>query len=281
MTETHNCKNCGNNFTGKFCNQCGEKVYTDHDKKLSHFFEEGLHFITHFDSKFLRTIRLIFFKPGFVSHDISNGVRKKYYKPLSLFLLGVVIYLLFPVLRGMNVHISSHLGQYRTMGIMWPQKWALAKIASQHLTEMQFVDMFEAKSAKISKLLLLIIIPLTGFWLKLLFYRKQKFFFDHFTLSAEINTFNLYLNFLLLPVFMNLMYLISWGNLDLDFGDNILISSILAIIMIWYITVALQRFYTVKTLHAFLKSLLFLAGHIIIAFFIYRIILFTIVMLLI
>src|SRR5690348_17578368 len=28
MTD-HTCKNCGNRFSGKFCNQCGEKVYTD------------------------------------------------------------------------------------------------------------------------------------------------------------------------------------------------------------------------------------------------------------
>jgi hypothetical protein len=31
-----NCKNCGNSFAGKFCNNCGEKVYTDHDKSFAH-----------------------------------------------------------------------------------------------------------------------------------------------------------------------------------------------------------------------------------------------------
>ncbi len=167
------------------------------------------------------------------------------------------------------------------MGMYWPTEWVLNKMASQQLTEKEFVDLFEAKSAKLSKLLLLIIIPLTGGLLKLLFYRKKKYAFDHFTLSAEINTFNLYLNFLLVPVIMKLVYWLSMGNLDLDYGDNIYISSVLALLMIGYVTVALQRFYAVKTLHALFKSLLFLAGHIIIAYFIYRLILFCIVMLLI
>lgn len=27
------------------CNNCGEKVYTDHDRTLVHFFEEGIHFL--------------------------------------------------------------------------------------------------------------------------------------------------------------------------------------------------------------------------------------------
>lgn len=283
MTETIICKSCGNTFSGKFCNECGEKVYTAHDKTLRHFFEEGFHFFTHFDSKFLKTFKLVFFKPGFVSKDISNGVRKKYFKPMSLFLLGVVIYLLFPILRGMNLHISAHLGQYRFMGITFPEKWVLAKMAAEHLSEKQFVGLFEAKSEKISKLLLLIIIPLTGVFLKLLFNKQKKYYFDHFNLSGEINSFNLYLNYLIVPIAMNSLSLITslWGGLKLDYGDNIYISTILGLLFIWYLTAAFKRFYEVRTLHAFLKSLLFLIGHFIILYFIYRLILFCIVMLLI
>ncbi len=279
MTETIICKSCGNKFSGKFCNECGEKVYTEHDKSLKHLFEEGFHFFTHIDGKFFKTIRFVFFKPGFVSKEISFGVRKKYFKPFSLFLLGVVIYLLFPVLRGMNVHISDHIGQYRTMGIMWPQKWALAKMAAEHLTEKQFVDLFEGKSEKISKLLLLIIVPLTGVYLKALFSAKNKYYFDHFNLSGEINSFNLYLNFLLVPVAMKALFWVT--SLDVEYGDSIFVSVFLGLLFTWYLTVAFKRFYEIGTLHAFLKSLLFLIGHTLIVYFIYRLILFCIVMLLI
>jgi hypothetical protein len=48
------CKNCGNQFLGKYCNECGEKVYTEHDKTFSHFLGETFHFITHWDSKILK-----------------------------------------------------------------------------------------------------------------------------------------------------------------------------------------------------------------------------------
>src|SRR5687768_13344297 len=100
----------------------------------------------------------------------------------------------------MNIHISSHISQYEALGITFPKNWALSAMASQNLSEKQFVELFENKSGKVSKLLLFIIIPLTGLLLKLLFYRKKKFYFDHFTLAAEINTFNLYFNFLLVPL---------------------------------------------------------------------------------
>jgi hypothetical protein len=283
MTQLLICKNCGNQFSGKFCNQCGEKVYSDHDKTLRHFFEEAFHFVTHFDSKFLKTVRLVFFKPGFVSTEISHGVRKKYFKPVSLFLIGVIIYLLFPVLRGMNIHISAHISQYELLGIHFPKNWALSAMASQNLSEKQFVELFENKSEKVSKLLLFIIIPLTGLLLKLLFYRKKKFYFDHFTLAAEINTFNLYFNFLLVPLVVNLVYRVAsvWGGWDADYGDDVYTSILLALVMVWYVTVALKRFYTLGTLHAILKSLLFLIGHILIVYLLYRLILFCIVMLLI
>jgi hypothetical protein len=43
----YNCKNCNNKFSGNYCNMCGEKIYTMHDKSISHFFKEGLHFFDH------------------------------------------------------------------------------------------------------------------------------------------------------------------------------------------------------------------------------------------
>src|SRR4051812_49053712 len=100
MTD-HTCKNCGNRFNGKFCNQCGEKVYTDKDRSVLHFVEEGFHFLTHFDGNFITTLKAIFIRPGQLSQDYSIGIRKKYFKPLSLFLILVVLYLLFPMFRGL------------------------------------------------------------------------------------------------------------------------------------------------------------------------------------
>src|SRR5437764_14672974 len=92
------CKNCGNQFQGNYCNLCGEKVYHDHEKTFSHFLEETFDFITHFDSKFFRSLWLIFSRPGFLAREYADGKRTTYFSPLSLFLIVIVIYLLFPLL---------------------------------------------------------------------------------------------------------------------------------------------------------------------------------------
>ena len=109
QTPSHICKNCNHAFTGKYCNHCGEKVYSEKDRSVLHFFEEGLHFITHFEGTFFNTLKKIFTRPGQLSVDYCNGKRKTYFKPLSLFLLLVVLYLLFPFFEGLNMKLYYHV----------------------------------------------------------------------------------------------------------------------------------------------------------------------------
>src|SRR5687767_10494276 len=103
------CKNCGTSFTGKYCNECGEKRYTEHDRTVTHFVEEGVHFLTHFEGTFFTTLRYIFTRPGKLSADYCFGIRKSLFKPLSLFLLLCIIYLLFPVFEGLNMRLNYHV----------------------------------------------------------------------------------------------------------------------------------------------------------------------------
>ena len=280
--DLNNCKNCGHAFAGNYCNVCGEKLYKEHDKALSHLFEEVFHFITHFDNKFFKTIWLVFRKPGLVSYEFCNGVRKKYFKPVSLFLVGVVLYLIFPVLRGLNVTLSSHLAQDKAMHISFPRNWVEAKMADEHVTYAEFNKHFEEKSPKVSKLLMIIIIPFTGILLRFMFRKPPRFYFDHFTLAAEINTFYLYFTFLLVPLLINITYWLFKLIGGKHFYDNEFVFLFLHLgALSLFATIAFRRFYGVKTWKAFLKSLLFLLGHTIIVYILYRLILFCVVMLLV
>lgn len=189
------CKNCGNLFTGKYCNECGEKVYTEHDKKLSHVFEEAFHFITHLDSKFLKSLKYLFSKPGFISKEYCEGKRKKYFKPVSLFLIGVVIYLLFPLLQGLNISFESHLANNNIMHLFYSRTWAVHKMSTHHWTEQQLAEKFDHLSSKFAKVLLFVMLPLTTISLSFIFRKKRRYFFDHFILTTEINTLFLFLFF--------------------------------------------------------------------------------------
>jgi hypothetical protein len=277
------CKNCGNSFAGKFCNNCGEKVYTDHDKSISHLFEEIFHFITHFDNKFFTTLFLFFKKPGFVSRQFCNGIRNRYFRPFSVFMIGVILYLLFPILQGLNISFGSHLANNRALHIGFVQKWAVKKAHNQGVSLEEIAVKFNNKSPGVSKLLLILIIPLSAVVLLGIFYKSKKYYFDHFVLAAEINSFYLYFLFLMMPVFFRVVDRI--GNMihpgfDFRIADTISLIIYFISLPIFYF-VAFKRFYQVKTFTAIGKTLLFLLLHSFIVMLLYRLILYTVVMLLI
>ena len=94
------CQNCGNTFVGKYCNSCGQQYLGHDDKSFLHLIEEVLHFITHFEGSFWLTLKTLLIHPGVLSKEYCAGKRKKYFRPLSFFMLIVVFYLVFPILQG-------------------------------------------------------------------------------------------------------------------------------------------------------------------------------------
>ena len=270
------CLNCGAGFFGNYCNQCGEKVYSQHDKKLSHFFEEGLHFITHFDTKFLKTLWTIFSKPGFYSKEYCEGKRKKYFKPVSLFLISIVIYLLFPLLQGMNISLGNHINNNKAMHIGYSLSWAKHKMEKQHISEGELSAKFNHISPKFAKILLLLLLPLSAFSLSLLFRNRKRYFFDHFILATEFNTFSLLAFFLIIPAIFILTNTLT--HLKIDYGDVPLFWIFQILIILTVLTASFRTFYGVKFFEALLKSILFMISFLVILF-IYRQITFIAVML--
>ncbi len=268
------CKNCGHQFTGKYCSECGEKVYTDHDRKLSHFFEEGLHFITHFEGKFFATIKTIFSKPGKLSEDYCNGIRKKYFKPLSLFLLLVVVYLLFPVFEGLNMRLFYHL-RHNIYG-EFARNRMIEIMQETKMTDAQITEAFKLKSEKVSKFLLVVILPLTALCLWALTFKKRRYFFDQMVFSTEINIVYLIWGFMILPLLLTItqkiFYLFAGHYFPApDDGIGIIMYAILS----GYVGMAAKRFYRIKKSQATLLGVLFFLVHFIVVQLIYKFILFV------
>jgi Protein of unknown function (DUF3667) len=276
-----NCKNCGETLHGEYCSECGEKVYSSHDKTFAHVVEEFFHFITHFDSKFFTTLYTVFRWPGLVSLDYCEGRRSKYFKPVSLFLVGVVIYLIFPLIQGMNISFRSHISQWNHMHLDVLQQWVNRKLAHEHVSLEAFGEHFDTKSPKISKFLLPVLLPLTAGALALIQRGKQRFYFDHLMLSAEFNSFFLYFNSFFVPLILTIVIRTAHAfapNRFFGFDDSILFP-VMMLGALLFCTVSFRRFYGNSFGSAIGRSLLFLGAYIVISLIIYRLLLFTIVML--
>lgn len=276
MEAINTCKNCGHLFDGKYCNNCGQKVYGDKDRSLKHLAEEFFHFIFHFEGTLLTTLKTFFTSPGKVSADYCNGIRKKYFKPLSLFLLLVVIYLVFPLFRGLNMDMHSYAenrmyGKYATEKIVYLLK-------NSGLTGHEIAERFHQKSEKISKFLLVIIIPVTALWFWLLTFKKRKYFFDQVVFAAEINCIYLLLGFLIAPLLFIgtewLFHLFTGRYFEMD--DDLTGSIVFSVIGI-YVGIASRRFYNLKIWQSVIFAILFCLVHpFIIIAGIYKFILFAI-----
>lgn len=271
-SSTITCKNCDTVFTGNYCNNCGEKVYHDHDKSVPHFFEDALHFITHFEGTFFTTLKTIFTRPGQLSLDYCSGRRKKYFKPLSFFLLLVVLYLLFPLLSGLNMRMQYYPGPFGSFAAHWIE----AKMVSRHLTEEQLSEVFAHKSEKWSKVLLLVIIPFSAGAQWLLHIRKRAYFFDHLVLSTEINSFFLVMVFF---IWATVLWLLSHVLSKETVNNELLSIGGGYFFLVLFIAAAFRRFYNESWRIAFLKTLLFLTLHVGIVYFGYKFLLFVAVML--
>ncbi len=268
------CKNCGNHFAGKFCNNCGEKVYSDHDKTIFHFIEEGIHFMTHFEGTLLTTLKTIFTKPGQLSLDYCNGIRKKYFKPIPLFLLLVVLYLLFPAMEGLNMRLKyypsqPYYGSYAETKI-------LHKLAETGYTKEQLSEKFHEKGEKVSKFMLLTLIPLTALFLYAFTFRKRKYFFDQMVLATEINSFYLLWGFLLTPLIINITNKLYQPitHKNIPFTEDVIGLMIYSVVSVFTVR-AFRKFYRFTWLQSIGLMCLFYIVHVFIVYTLYKFLLFV------
>jgi len=89
-----NCLNCGHFVADHFCSHCGqENIETKETFKhqLSHVIGD----ITHFDSKFLQTVKFLFTKPGLLTLEYLKGKRVRYVHPVRLFVFTSFLFFFF------------------------------------------------------------------------------------------------------------------------------------------------------------------------------------------
>ena len=270
------CKNCGHQFAGLYCNVCGEKVYNSHDKSIGHFFEEALHFLTHFEGTFLTTVKAIFTRPGKLSFDYCHGIRKRYFKPLPFFMLLVVVYLIFPLLNGLNMSLRYY-PKLMVFGDL-AQHMIDHKMAAKLLTFDALSDRFSAKSEKVSKLMLITLIPLAALVIKLLYPKKRKYFFDYLVLSAELNSFFLLFTFFIWASIALLLTKSGWFP-PRFFADGGFFLNFNFVVFAVFIAIAFSRFFTEKKWISIIKTLVFLPFYFFIVFMLYKFLLFAVTML--
>lgn len=264
MDQTQNvpapCLSCGETIAGRYCGSCGEKVLKDHEKSVAHFIGEAVHAITHADGKFLKSLKYLIIKPGTLTVNYLEGRRKQFMSPLSLFVFANLLYLLFAPVDALNSYYVSQKGQpYKAIA----QRKFEEKMKVTGWTEMQLREKYNAKSGKLAKLLLILLVLYFSIPLAIVHLSEKRYYVDHLVFSTEVINFLILIVFFIIPWLQKLILAASnhWFGFDFQLDWNGLASRVIIILgLSLYLVIATRRVYGSSWWFSSVKSLILFLG---------------------
>lgn len=90
---TTTCQNCGNTYTGNYCNRCGQDSKTGRFS-FRYIIKNALGGLSNIDNGFWRTLIELLYRPGYMINDFIKGKRIHYFRPFQTLFVLAAIYIL-------------------------------------------------------------------------------------------------------------------------------------------------------------------------------------------
>jgi hypothetical protein len=143
---TH-CENCGTELRGHYCSNCGQAAI-DYRRSFRHVIVDVLDSFLNWDSKFVRSIGLLLWRPGWLTNQFLEGRRVRFVHPLRLYLLVSIVFFLcarlIPVSEPSNVRPEDLPPEARAR---YEQKMAKLRAKKNVRTFLNFTHNSAAPSA--------------------------------------------------------------------------------------------------------------------------------------
>jgi len=94
LRKERNCLNCGTYVQGRYCQNCGQENIEPKETfwgMVTHFVAD----IFHYDGKFASSLRILLFRPGFLTKEYISGKRVKYLPPVRMYVFTSAVFFLF------------------------------------------------------------------------------------------------------------------------------------------------------------------------------------------
>jgi hypothetical protein len=194
------CANCGVTLTGEFCAQCGQHARDLH-RPIGALLSEAAGEIFSFDTRFLRTLKSLLFRPGQVTRDYLSGKRAAYVSPVKTYLVAALIFFglftLFPQATTARVFVagSPEAANAKSTGgtgttVELPTHMPIADAWYQAASRraMERPDDFILAIYRNIPRAFFFFLPMFALLLEL-FYRKQGYYIDHLVFSLYYHAF--------------------------------------------------------------------------------------------
>lgn len=232
----HFCQNCGAHFIGNYCSSCGQSS-TAHVEKtvfsiIKHFFEE----MFTWDSRFFLSVKYLFIKPGYLTHEYMLGRINKYISPLKMFLF--TSFVLFFIM------ISIESDQYNLIvdegsDDDYITQYILDKKASSNESEEMFIKNFNDQMNSNVTLYIFAVMFIFSVLLKLIYINKEYYYSEHVVFTLHFFTF--------------VLWCVLAAGFTQELGETF-IFAFLYIVPGTYLFISVRRVYHKTLLKAFLAS---------------------------
>lgn len=129
MTDSTTCKNCDSHISDRYCQNCGQRSSV-HKVTFKETFVDFVDTIFSVNTPLWMTLRLLVISPGKLFREYLDGRRKRYYKPVSFFILCTVTYIVLrslinydpmagndPIQEGIDMTILMEAGRFMVANI--------------------------------------------------------------------------------------------------------------------------------------------------------------------
>ena len=96
------CRNCGASTSGNYCQDCGQSTHL-HVPSAREFLHEFMAHYVALEGKLWCSLKLLLFKPGFLTREFIEGRRVRYVEPLRLYLSFSIIFFFLVKLSGVQI----------------------------------------------------------------------------------------------------------------------------------------------------------------------------------
>lgn len=269
------CLNCGTELNTHFCPKCGQKN-KDYRLSFKDLFSDFLEELLDVDSRVLRSLRMLFTRPGFLTTEYIKGRRISYLPPVRIYLIASVLFFLIlslktlipeiqdnEILRELSSSddIESTLEEIveKKAGETWddspegtgdeiPVLGADSTGSSMSVSinndsfDLEQNDVLSSFADNFAKVMFLLL-PVAALQLKILYVRRKKMYIEHLIFSLHVHAF--IFSLLILTVIFDYRW-VMWG---------VILSSLI------YLYLAMKNYYEQSYFKTGTKMLLLLLSY--------------------
>ena len=196
------CPSCSRDVSGNYCQHCGERTLSNKpDLRFSHFLEDAYHEFFDLDSKFIKTLKYLFLRPGFLTLEWLKGKRNLYIKPFRLYVTLVVLHFLaFSAFQSGDIFNVDRFPAMKFSPLL--RQVIREKETSQQTSHAEFTAALNQKVKDNLSIALYLVVFLEAVVLTLLYKSFNRYYVEHLNFVFHIFSFAFARNVFMIPLVM-------------------------------------------------------------------------------